>query len=204
MALITTYATLQTAMDNWLDHTLHSAKYPEMIQLFEAAANRKLRVREQEVQTSLSPDGTTGAVVLPSDYLSWRHVTWRGSTDVELEYVSSSYLRAAYPNAESGTPRIFAIEGSGLYVRPISTTTLRFDYFQKIAALSESATTNWLLTAHPDLYLFGSLAEAEMFGVNDERAAGWLARRDAIFDEIEKLSNKTRGAGAIRVMGATP
>ncbi len=60
------------------------------------------------------------------------------------------------------------------------------------------------LTAHPDLYLFGALVEAEMFGVNDERAPLWKARRDEIFDEIEKLSNKTRGAGAIRVMGVTP
>jgi hypothetical protein len=48
------------------------------------------------------------------------------------------------------------------------------------------------------------LVEAEMFGVNDERAPAWKSRRDEIFDEIEKLSNKSRGAGAIRVMGATP
>ncbi len=57
-------------------------------------------------------------------------------------------------------------------------------------ALSDSTPTNWLLTAHPDLYLFGSMIEAEMFGVNDERAPPWKARRDEIFDEIEKLSNK--------------
>ena len=50
----------------------------------------------------------------------------------------------------------------------------------------------------------GSLVEAEMFGVNDERAPLWKARRDEIFDEIEKLSNKTRGAGTVRAMGATP
>ena len=43
-----------------------------------------------------------------------------------------------------------------------------------------------------------------MFGVNDERAPLWKARRDETFDEIEKLSNKTRGAGAMRAMGATP
>jgi hypothetical protein len=43
-----------------------------------------------------------------------------------------------------------------------------------------------------------------MFGVNDERAPAWKARRDEIFDEIEKLSNKTRGAGPMRVMGVTP
>jgi hypothetical protein len=103
-------------------------------------------------------------------------------------------------------PRIFTIEGSTLKVRPIDGAALEFDYFQKIPALSSGADsgTNWLLAAHPDLYLFGALVEAEMFGVNDERAPVWKARRDEIFDEIEKLSNKTRGAGAIRVTGVTP
>ena len=30
------------------------------------------------------------------------------------------------------------------------------------------------------------------------------ARRDEIFDEVARLSDKTRGAGAVRVMGVTP
>jgi hypothetical protein len=30
-------------------------------------------------------------------------------------------------------------------------------YSQKVPALSDSATTNWLLTSHPDAYLFGTL-----------------------------------------------
>jgi hypothetical protein len=75
-------------------------------------------------------------------------------------------------------------------------TPLEFDYFQKSPALSDGAPADWLLSAYPDLYLFGSLVEAEMFGVNDERAPLWKACRDEIFDEIEKLSNKIRGAGA--------
>jgi hypothetical protein len=37
-----------------------------------------------------------------------------------------------------------------------------------------------------------------------DAAALWKARRDELFAEVETLSNKTRGAGAIRVMGATP
>ena len=73
---------------------------------------------------------------------------------------------------------------------PPPTYGLKLDDFQKIPALSDSATTNWLLTAHPDLYLFGSLVGAEMSGVNDERAPLWKARRDEILDEVEKLSNK--------------
>ena len=63
----------------------------------------------------------------------------------------------------------------------------------RAVAIPALATTdpNWLLTAHPDHYLFGSLVEAEMFGVNDERAPLWKARRDEIFDSPAGL---TRGS----------
>jgi hypothetical protein len=201
---IATYAELRTAVENWLDHTLFTARVPEFIALFEAAANRRLRVRQQEASSALTP--SFGTVVLPGDYLAWRRVTWTGAPRVELQYVHPSYLQAAYPSSPADVPRIFTIEGSTLKVRPIDGAALEFDYFQKIPALSSGADSgsNWLLAAHPDLYLFGALVEAEMFGVNDERAPVWKARRDEIFDEIEKLSNKTRGAGAIRVTGVTP
>src|SRR5262245_659773 len=199
---ITTYAELQAAVGNWLDHGLFAARVPEFIALFEAAANRRLRVREQEATATLTP--SSGAVALPADYLAWRRLTWTGTPRVELQYVHPSYLQAAYPSSPTDVPRIFSIEGTTLKIRPLDATPLEFDYFQKIPALSDAAPSNWLLAAHPDIYLFGSLVEAEMFGVNDERAPAWKARRDEIFDEIEKLTNKTRGAGAMRVMGVTP
>jgi hypothetical protein len=199
---ITTYAELQAAVGNWLDHSLFAARIPEFIALFEAAANRRLRVREQEATATLTP--VSGAVALPTDYLAWRRLTWTGSPRVELQYVHPSYLQAAYPSSPTDVPRIFSIEGATLKIRPLDGTPLELDYFQKIPALSDAAPSNWLLAAHPDVYLFGSLVEAEMFGVNDERAPAWKARRDEIFDEIEKLANKTRGAGAMRVMGVTP
>jgi hypothetical protein len=199
---ITNYSELQAAIGNWLDHSLFAARVPEFIALFEATANRRLRVRQQEVTASLTPDAT-GAVSIPTDYLAWRRVTWTGSTRTELQYVHPSYLQAAYPSSPADVPRIFTIEGATLKVRPLDSTALEFDYFQKIPALSGTP-ANWLLTEHPDLYLFGAMIEAEMFGVNDERAPLWKARRDEIFDEIEKLNNKTRGPSAIRVMGVTP
>jgi hypothetical protein len=199
---ITTYSELKTAIENWLDHQLFTARVPEFIALFEATANRRLRVRQQEAGAELTP--SAGVATLPSDYLSWRRVRWLGSPERVLEYVEPSYLNAAYPDLTDDPPSLFSISASTLLIRSSSTTSMRLLYYQKVPALSDSAATNWLLTAHPDLYLFGALVEAEMFGVNDERAPLWKARRDEIFDEIEKLSNKTRGAGAVRVMGVTP
>jgi hypothetical protein len=144
-----------------------------------------------------------GFAILPTDFLTWRRVTWTGSPRTELGYVHPSYLQAAYPSQPADVPRIFTIEGSTLKVMPLSGTPLEFDYYQAIPSLV-SASTNWLMTAHPDLYLFGSMCEAEAFGVNDERMPMWKARRDEIFEEIIMRDRQTRGPSYVRVFGATP
>jgi hypothetical protein len=196
---ITTYAELKSAVVSWLARDDLTATIPDFVTLFEAAANRRLRVRQMEAVSNLVP--SSGAVALPADYLAWRRVTWTGSPRVELDYVAPSYFQAAYPTAAAGIPRVFTIEGATLKVRPIDDRALEFLFYQRISALSDAAPTNWLLTAHPDLYLFGSLAEAQMFAVDPEKAALWKGRRDELFEEIAALSNKSRGAGTVRVMG---
>src|SRR5947208_15315764 len=64
---IATYSDLQTAVGNWLDHSLFAARVPDFITLFEAAANRRLRVRQQEAAASLTP-GADGSVSIPADH----------------------------------------------------------------------------------------------------------------------------------------
>src|SRR3990167_854808 len=196
---ITTYSEIKTAVATWLARDDLANPIVDFVTLFEAAANRRLRVRQMEASADLTP--ASGEVALPSDYLAWRRVTWTGSTRVELEYAGPSWLQAAYPDTPAGTPKYFTIEGSTLLIRPTSTTDLEFLYYQKIPVLSDTNTTNWLLTAHPDLYLFGALTEARLFARNIDQAALWKTRRDELFEEIQMLSNKTRGAGAIRAIG---
>lgn len=208
---ITTYSELKTAVENWLDHTLFTSRVPEFIALFEATANRRLKVRAQITSSDLVPSG--GACTLPTDYIESIRVTRLTTIPQDMEWLEPAMLKIVYPDTvQIVTPpqyaipsAFFTIEGSTLYVRPKDdASNVQLVYYQKITALSDNATTNWLLTAHPDAYLFGSLVEAEMFGVNDERAPNWKARRDEIFDEIEKVSRASRGSGAIRAIGPTP
>jgi hypothetical protein len=195
---ITTYSELQSAVQNWTGRTDLVDRVPEWIALFEAWVNRKLRVRQMETSTTLTP--ASGSATLPTDYLQWRRVTWTGSPRRDLEYVHPAILQAYYSTTPEGTPRMFTIEGSTLKIRPTDTTDLEFDYYGKVAALSVSATTNWLLTAHPDLYLFGSLVEATAF-VEHEMATVWKSRRDEVLAEINKLSETSKAPGTIRTMG---
>ena len=197
---LTTYAELQSRMSEWLGHTLFADQYPDFITLFEASACRRLHVREGTTTATITM--SSGAGTLPTDYLSTKRLTWTGSPLVELTYAHPSYLLALYPTTDQGTPAHYTIEGTSVKVRPVNDTSLQILYVQKTAAVS--GTLNWLFTKHPDAYLFGSLAEAEAFGINDERFPMWKARRDEAFGEILGQDFNNRGNMAMRVMGATP
>ena len=55
-----------------------------------------------------------------------------------------------------------------------------------ITPLTAVETTNWMLTNHPDVYLFGSLVEAIPYVGNDERIPLWQAKYDAAFAEVRR------------------
>jgi hypothetical protein len=198
---ISTYAELQTAINSWLARTDLATNVPDFIANFEAVANRRLRVRQQETSATLTP--VSGSATLPADYLSFRRVTWAGSPLIQLEYVTPEYMNWRFTVSDSSLPTVFTIEGSTLTVRPTNDSNLTLEYFQKIPSLASSS-TNWLLTAYPDLYLYGSLYQAYEFIRDYESSAFRKAQRDEIFDEILILSNKTRGVGGMRVLGPTP
>jgi hypothetical protein len=200
---LATYTDLTAAIGSWLQRSDIAALFPTFVQLFEACANRRLRVRQQEATVELTP--SNGAVALPADYLMWRRLTFTGNPRQELAYVEPSWLQTAYPDQPADVPRVFTIEGNNIETMPLdpSSTPLELVYFQQIPSLAANS-TNWLMTQHPDLYLFGALAEAQAYAVNAEAAALWKARRDELFDEIERLSNKSRAPAAIRVLTPTP
>jgi hypothetical protein len=200
-----TYSGLKSSIAEWLARSdLTTAQVEDIILMFEKEANRNLRVRQMETSTSLTP--ASGEASLPSDFLAVRSLTWEGSTTAQLEYVHPDWLRAKYPSAEDGTPAVFTIEGSTLSIRPTSTTSLTLRYWQKIPALEDQgdAGTNWLLTAHPDVYLAGCLYRAQKFLQNAQGALYWKEIMEEGFGEIKKLSEKSKAPVAARVMGATP
>src|SRR5712671_2396748 len=145
-----TYTDLTTAIGNWLQRSDLAALLPNFIQLFEACANRRLRVRQQEATVALTP--ANGVVALPADYLSFRRLTWTGNPRRELGYVEPSWLQAAYPDVPTDVPKVFTIEGGNIRTMPLDPSNVALE----------------------------------------------------LVYEIEKLSNKSRGPGAVRTLGPTP
>lgn len=199
---ITTFAELKTAMGNWLDRTDLSSRLAEFIALYESEVNRELIVRQQITSTTLTP--SSGSASLPNDYLAWKKVTWTGATPRVLQYVDPNYLDARFPNSDNGSPIQFTIEGSTLKVRPVDDTGLTFLYAQKVPALSDSATTNWLLTAHPDAYLFGSLTMAATFTEDAAQGSAWNALKERAHDALFASDLRHHGPMTMKTLGPTP
>lgn len=197
---ISTYSELQAAIASWLARDDLTSNIPDFITLFEAAAARRLRVRPMETTTTLTP--ASGTVALPTGYLGYRRLTWTGTDRVDLTYVHPTYLQALYPTTPSDTPAHFTIEGANILIRPTDDTDLEFVYYAKTGALSSAL--QWLFNNHPDAYLWGSLAEAHGFNIDQANMALWGQRRDQVFDEIEKLNFREPAGMAVRVLGPTP
>lgn len=199
---LSTYSDLSSAVSSWTargDYT--AANISNFVALFEAWANRVLRVRQMETSTTLTP--SSGAANLPSDYLQWRRVKWTGDPNIEMEYVHPSILNGYYPVADSFAPSLFTIEGGSIKTQSTDANDLTLEYWQKVPSL-ETNSTNWLMSAHPDLYLYGTLLEAYLFNQDQDNAIVWKQRREGLAEEIKLLDKSSIGPGAIRVFGQTP
>lgn len=162
-----------------------------------------LRVREMVTVASITP--ASGACALPSDYLQYRRVVEKASIRRELQYVVPSYTDQQYPDRASGLSCDFTIVGSSLYMFPVSTNDIELTYYAEIPDLSDVATTNWLLTKQPSLYLHAGLMQLAMFTKDNELLARSQAIVTSIIDGLnatDELANYARTG--TRMKGLTP
>jgi hypothetical protein len=75
---------------------------------------------------------------------------------------------------------------------PEASVTIEIIYYKKIPALSASVATNWLLQRSQDLYLYGSLIQAEAFLQNDERIPLWAGAVERIIADMKMESERDR------------
>lgn len=200
-----TYANLQTAVALWLARpgdTLITPSIPDMITLFESEAERRLFTRFNETSVNLATVAGTPTVALPATFVELRSIKLLALPNVKLVYVTPEEMDSTWIGSQQDQSIAYTIEGTNLRLAPTpaSVYTIVIGYMAGLPALSVSNTTNWLLTNYPDAYLFGTLVEASAFIMEDERAAGWMARRDRVLDAISLADRKARwGGGSLQI-----
>lgn len=187
---ITTYAELKTSAANWLHRSDLAAMVPDFITLFEAFANRVLRLRAMEKTATVTM--TDGVGTLPADFLE---AIAFGSSWRNLRYLTALQSTGADPGGYSF---------DGLTVRTTTgtagDTVLR--YYAKFALGPADASTNWLLANGPDAYLFGALCEAAPYIVDDPRIMVWQGKRDNALGSIQSKDDDARFSGQTLAIAA--
>lgn len=215
---IGTYTQLVTAATEWLardnDATL-IARIPDFITLCEAKLNRDLRCYQMEKRATADIDMASDEpqyISLPTDFQTMRRMRL---TDVSgkprLSYLSLVQAEE-YVNKTanvSGCPQYYSIFGTEIELipNPDATHTVEMIYRGTIPAITSLSPTNWLLTAAPDLYLYGTLLESAPYIKEDERIQTWGAGFNYALDGLNKLSmDATYNAGPLtmRLTGQTP
>src|SRR5512139_579977 len=197
MALPTDYSTLQTEIAGWLDRTDLTSYITTFIGMAEAEFNRVIWTPETEAVTTLTAAAET--VSLPANFRMARALFISADPKVNLEQMSLNELRYRYSAAATGQPSNYAIQSGNTLVlgpSPDASYSVVLNYYQKIPALTVSATTNWLLTAHPDIYIYGTLLRAEAFLANDPRIAVWGNLYGQALAQLEQMGLKKNNGGA--------
>lgn len=191
---ITTYSELQTSVADYLDRSDMTLVIPTWIDLAEAQFQRVIRDRRMLQRSTADVDSQF--TQLPSDFLEMLNIQLNGSTIQGLEYRTPSALDAERPFLNQyGKPIFFSIVGETLEVLPNpngTAYTTELLYYQKIPALSDSNTTNWLLTNHPDVYLFGTLKQSAPYLKNDERLTVWSALYQQAVEELRVQDDRSQ------------
>ena len=201
---INTYATLQTAVANWLDRSDLSDRIPEFITLAEARFNRILRIRDMEtVSTALSTVSGTREYSLPTGFVQMKEFHLTTDPITPLSYITPEMMSRMQAGSSKAKPKVFTMIADNVRLGPnpdaVYTTSML--YYKKTTALTASATTNDMLTNNPDVYLYGALLEAEPFLMNDQRVQLWSIAFKQAIEDIQFQDNKDRHSGSeMRVM----
>ena len=190
---IATYSELQTEIEAYLNRTDYTPRIPTFIALTESRLNRLLDDPNMEVRATATGSGQY--TTLPTDFSRMVGVTT--GNNYELQQVSESQITSLNQTL-TGDPRKYAIVGNAITFAPINAAAaITMLYIRRLPALTAAAPTNWLLTLAPDIYLYGALLQAHLFGWQDDR----LGLFKQAFDEAIK---ELRADGDERRWGSAP
>ena len=198
---LSTYAELKTGIANWLNRTdLTDEISDDFIKLVESEYNSKLRIRKMITSdTSFTIDSELET--LPTGFLQVRDFfIVSGSAKYSLTYMPPTQMDQTRGGSTSGRPIVYTILGGNFRFAPTpdATYTATINYYKAIDALSDSTTTNYILTNHPGIYLYGSLYHAANFlgGIEPSKLQNWIQLYTTGMERLERNDREDEWSGS--------
>lgn len=196
---ITTSSDLTTAIGEWQLRTDLTARIPTFIQFAEARMKRDPRVRRL-TRTDFTVDAETETTSVLTDFQEIESLYLDGDNSRygEVEIVSPGRLHEyQWRYGPTGVPRVAAVVNGTLVFAPVPDQSYDFvlSYWQGFTPLTTTDSTNWVLTDHPDAYLYGALTEVAPYMMDDQRTAIWSQRFQAALEEIHQATTREQYGG---------
>ena len=201
MAVITNYATLLTAVEDYLARSDLTTFVPNFVQNAENKIYRRLNIRAEEQALSVAVSSGVGA--LPTRFKKLKFAYVDESPITVLNWMPLEDLYRKYPiRSGANTPcRVSRQGGNFVFGEYPKDFTMTGTYYQKFEPL-RTTDGNWYVVNAPEVLLYASLLEAEPFLKNDPRIPVWQQfLRDAIgaIEEEEKGARYSSGQLKARV-----
>jgi hypothetical protein len=194
MAVITNYATLKTAIADYLARDDLTTFIPNFVQNAENKLYRALNLRNEE--TALSVSISSGVATVPSDFKALKFAYFDQSPVSVLQWMPIEDLYREYPDRTgASTPCAISREGSSfVFGEPSADGTLKGIYYAKQDGL-ETTDLSWYVVNAPEVLLFAALLEATPFIHSDERIPVW---QTFLMDALDTLKKEQDNAEVSR------
>ena len=194
---ISTYEDLKTAVGDWLERGDLAARAGDFIALAEARMNRQLRLAVMEAEAEIAAAAGARSLGLPADFREARGL-WRvePAGRAMLRYRPPSLL----PRSDSGgLAEYWTLQAGEIGLeRPCAAPSDFVLAYVRRLALSPAAPSNAVLSAHPDVYLFGALAEAAPYLRDGEMTGQFTARFEGAMAEAKAADAARHGLARLR------
>ena len=199
-----TYSELKTSIANYLNRDDLTSVIPDFITLTENRLDRELRVRANMIRASTTTTAGTSFYNLPTDLIELRNITYgqSGGNTYALNYLSPESGSREYGAYNQGYPRAYTNLGLNieLYPTPDAAYSIGINYFRKITPLSDSVTTNNILTNFPNLYLYGSCLEGELYLNDTEQTNRFGTIYQDALTNVQESEDRSRYSGTVMHM----
>ncbi|QDP58280.1 MAG: hypothetical protein Unbinned8622contig1005_21 [Prokaryotic dsDNA virus sp.] len=195
---LSNYTELKASIADFLNRDDLTTVIPDFITLAEAQINRD--IRHYEMENRATADLDQQYLDRPSDWLETIRMNITSGGTRHLEYLSAASMadkRAGTENT-TGEPKFYrhAERAFEVFPTPDGTYEVELLYYEKIPALSSSNATNWLLTDHPDVYLYGSLLHSAPYLAEDQRVTVWAQLYSAARDRVNQSADLASYSGS--------
>ena len=97
----------------------------------------------------------------------------------------------------SGRPKFFGVVGGQFRLVPTPDTNYATEltYYAKLSKLSASVATNFILSASPDIYLYGALLQAAPYLQDDNRISVWATLYERALNDLQTADDRASTSG---------